>query len=325
MDVDGILEKIDLVEYVGQYVDLVEDNGDWFGICPFHPDLNPSFSVTQDNGTWYCFGCHKGGNAISFVMRHQHVSYEEAQKILCDYAGIDGSSIPPRLEATKTLRKFISKPKKRKLATWKVLDQNYMERYELNWDKLGVWEDEGISRESMLKFQVRYCPFDNRIVFPIRTVYGDIMSVSGRTLDPNWKEKKIRKYTYFQDLGELDTLYGLSDNMSEIQMKREVIIFEGAKSVLKADTWGIFNSTAALTSHLSENQVKTLIKLGVRVVLCMDAGVNVSEDKHLPLLKRFVPVEAVCNWNKLLEEKMSPVDAGKDVWDILYERRKRLN
>jgi DNA primase len=330
MDADGILERIDLVEYIGQYVDLEEDNGEWMGLCPFHPDLNPSFSVTADENLFFCFGCGKGGNAISFVMHYHHVNYDDALKILCGHLGIDGSEMPPRLEATKTLRQFSRKPKRKKVATYKILDPNYMARYELNWDKLKVWEDEGISRETMQKFQVRYCPFDNRIVFPIRTVTGEIMSVSGRTLDPDYKTKlvngkKIRKYTYFQDLGEIDTLYGLSDNLTSIKEKREVIIFEGAKSVMKADSWGIYNSAAALTSHLSEPQVKILVKLGVRVVLALDAGVNVNKDKHLPMLKRFVPVETIVNYQNLLEEKMSPADAGIETWRTLYERRKRLN
>lgn len=324
VDVDAILEKISITEYVSQYVDLNEMNGDSFGVCPFHADINPSFSVTEDNGTWFCFGCHKGGNLISFTMKYHRVSYEQAIQMLCAYAGVQGE-IPQRLEATKTLRKFVRKDKKTKIATYKILPDDYMKRYELDWSKLKTWEDEGISRESMMKFQVRYCPFENRIVFPIKTLTGGIMSVSGRTLDPDFSEKKLRKYTYFQKLGTLDTFYAYSDNLESIQQQREIIIFEGVKSVLLADTWGIHNTVAALTSCLSEHQVKTLIKLGVRVVLAFDSDVNVHEDKNLPLLMRFLPVERVRNLDGLLQDKMSPVDAGKEVWDTLYERRKRLN
>ncbi len=324
VDVDAVLEKISIVEYISQYVDLTETNGDWFGRCVFHADSDPSFSVTEDNSTWFCFGCRNGGNLVSFVMKYHRVGYEQAIQMLCTYGGVEGE-IPKRLEVTRTLRKFIAKDKKKKTATYKILPEDYMQRYELNWEKLKCWEDEGISRESMMKFQVRYCPFDNRIVFPIRTIAGEIMSVSGRTLDPDYKEKKIRKYTYFQSLGTLDTFYAYSDNIDAVRERREIIIYEGAKSVLLADTWGIHNTVAALTSGLSEYQVKTLIKLGARVVLAFDSEVNVSKDKNLPLLMRFLPVERVGYKDELLKEKMSPVDAGKEVWETLYERRKRLN
>lgn len=75
-----------------------------------------------------------------------------------------------------------------------------------------MWEEEGISHQSMDKFQVRYDPLSNRLVFPIRNPNGDIINICGRTLDPAYKEKKLRKYTYFQPMGTLDTIYGLWEN-----------------------------------------------------------------------------------------------------------------
>lgn len=74
--------------------------------------------------------------------------------------------------------------------------------------------------------------------YPNKDIDGNIISVCGRTLDPDYKEKKIRKYTYFQSIGYLGTIYGLYDNMSAIREQGEVILFEGAKSVMMADGWG---------------------------------------------------------------------------------------
>lgn len=325
MDVDGLLESISIVEYISQYVDLQEEHGDWFGVCPFHNDTDPSFSVTEDNGKWYCFGCHIGGSIVSFVMKYHHVNYDKAIEILCSYAGLTQSEIPKRLEATKTLKKYVKRDTKKKQSTYKILPEDYMSRYEKDWEKLALWENEGISREVMSKYQVRYCPFTNRIVFPIRTLTGGIMSISGRTLDPDYKKNKVRKYTYFQSLGTLDTLYAFSDHINSISEKHEIIIFEGVKSVLLAETWGITNTVAVLTNHLSDFQVRELIKLGARVVLAFDGGVNVHKDKVLPLLLKFVRVDWAKNRDGVLTEKMSPVDAGLEVWKDLYERRQRLN
>ncbi|MBR4023515.1 MAG: hypothetical protein IKI94_13155 [Ruminococcus sp.] len=206
-----------------------------------------------------------------------------------------------------------------------ILPTNYMERYEFNTDKLQAWVNEGISLETMRKFGVHYDSFSNRIVFPIKNYSGDIINVCGRTLDKDFKEKEIRKYTYFKPLGYLDTLYGFSDNVQAILEKKEIIIFEGCKSVMLADEWGIKNSCAILTSHLNPQQLIFLIKLGIRVVFALDEDVNIRDDDNIQRLKRYVRIEWVKNFDNLLSPKMAPVDAGFEVWKKLYERRRSIN
>lgn len=325
MDIDGVLDQIKIEEYIGQYIDLKEDNGEWFGLCPFHPDVNPSFSVTPDNGTWFCFGCRKGGNLLSFVMKHHHINYESAITHLCEYAGISERCVDTRLAVTRVIKSYQKRNVHCKEATYKVLESDYMHRFEKDWEKAKVWEDEGISRGSMEKFQVRYNPFDNRLVFPLRSPEGFIINVCGRTLDPEYREKGLRKYTYLQKMGVLDTIYGLHENRNEILRKKEIILFEGAKSVMKADSWGIGNTAAVLTSCINQQQRNLLIKLGVRVVFALDVEIDPTKDKEFQKLKRYVSIDAVTNVDGRLTEKMAPVDAGFETWNILYERRKRLN
>lgn len=89
------------------------------------------------------------------------------------------------------------------------------------------------------------------------------------------------------------------------------------------DTWGYHNTGAVLTSHLNPNQLKILAKLGVRVVFALDKGVNIREDENIKRLRRYVTVEYVWDKDDLLDEKMSPVDAGREVWETLYEGRYR--
>ena len=202
-----------------------------------------------------------------------------------------------------------------------ALAQDCMNRFPRDAGKLQVWEEEGITDQSLDKFQVRYDPLSNRLVFPIRNPNGDIINICGRTLDPAYKEKKLRKYTYFQPMGTLDTIYGLWENREAIAAKREIILFEGAKSVMKADTWGIPNTGAILTSHLNPNQFKILIRLGVRVIFALDAEVDICQDKHIRKLLPYVRVEWVQNRNGLLEEKDSPVDKGEAVFRKLYQER----
>lgn len=200
-----------------------------------------------------------------------------------------------------------------------------MERYENSPDKLEIWEEEGISGESMARFCVKYDALSNRIVYPVKNIKGDIVNVGGRTLDPDYKEKGLRKYTYFMQWGTIDTIYGVSDNIDFIKSKREIILFEGAKSVMKADTWGIRNTGAILTSHPNDAQVKILVSLGCDVVFALDKDVDPRIDKKIQKLRRYVNVFAVIDKNNLLTgEKDSPVDCGKDIFEELYQQKIRI-
>ena len=188
---------------------------------------------------------------------------------------------------------------------------------------MSVWEAEGISQESMDKFQVFYDSFSDRLVYPIRNIDGKIVNIGGRTLDPLWKEKKLRKYTYFAGWGEMNVIYGLYENLEEIKRRREVIIFEGCKSVLMADTWGIHNCACLLTSHLNPQQMKLLAKLGVRVVFALDKEVRIRDDHNIARLKQYTNVEYLWDRQDLLDDKDSPVDKGLEVFKQLYEQRLR--
>ena len=105
--------------------------------------------------------------------------------------------------------------------------------------------------------------------------------------------------------------------------KKEVILFEGCKSVLLADSWGIKNTGALLTSHLSPNQLKILAKLGCRVVFALDKDVRIRDDHNIQILKNYVEVEYLWDRADLLEEKDAPVDKGNKVFQTLYKQRLR--
>lgn len=199
-----------------------------------------------------------------------------------------------------------------------------MSKYEKRDDKLAVWEAEGISREALDTFQVYYDSFSNRLVYPIRDIEGNIVNIGGRILDPEWKEKGMRKYTYLSGWGEMSVIYGLFENMEEILKKKEIIIFEGCKSVLLARSWGIRNTGALLTSHLNPAQMKLLAKLGVKVVFALDKEVNIKKDHNINKLKQYVNVEYVWDKDNLLEEKDAPVDKGVETFDKVYEYRHRF-
>lgn len=326
MELEELIKSINIVEFLSQYVELEEKNGEWWGLSCFKEEKTPSFSVREDPPVFFDYSSGIGGNVYTFVKHYYKCSTKEAIETLKKYAGFDGEFTAPRekMAATMTCRRFKKPKSSRKEPTSTVLPNDYMERYEKRDDKLAVWEQEGISRESLDKFQVYYDSFSDRLVYPIRNIEGKIVNIGGRTLDPLWKEKKQRKYTYFYQWGSMNTIYGLVENMEHILKAREVILFEGCKSVLLADTWGIHNTAAILTSHLNPHQFKILAKLGCRVVFALDKDVQVREDHNISKLKQYVNVFYICDTSNLLDDKDSPVDHGKDIFKELYNERRRL-
>ncbi len=322
MELSELIESVDILDYISQFTDFTEDNGEYWALSPLKDEKTPSFSVRREENAFYDFSSGIGGNVLTFIRYYFKCGYDEAIEKLKEYAGAGGElTSRKRLSAVEIARRFSKPQKMKKSCKSTILPDDYMLRYEKCDEKLDVWRREGISDDSLRRFQVYYDRFSDRLVYPIRNPEGKIVNVGGRTLDPRWKEKKLRKYTYFKRWGEMNTIYGLAENLEFVKKKREIILFEGCKSVLLADTWGIRNTGAILTSHLNPNQMKILIQLGCRVVFALDKDVCVREDRNIKRLKQFVRVEYIWDKGNLLDEKDAPVDKGPEVWQKLYEGR----
>lgn len=281
--------------------------------------------MRKETNSFYDFSSGIGGNVFTFVRFYNHCSKGEAVDILKKYIGYNGGIAAPRnkLAATLVCKRFKPPKTVKKKIACSIYPDNCMDKYEKRDDKLAIWENEGISRSSLEKYQVYYDSFSNRLVYPIRDISGKIVNIGGRTLDPFWKDKKLRKYTYFSGWGEMNVVYGLFENMDAILEKHEIIIFEGCKSVLLADTWGIHNTGALLTSHLNPQQLKILVKLGVRVIFALDKNVRVIDDHNIKKLKQYINTFYLWDKEGLLDEKDAPVDKGLEVFKKLYEQRLR--
>jgi len=323
VNLSELIESIDILEYISQYIDFEEKNGEYWALSPFKDEKTPSFSVRKEKGTFYDFSSGIGGNVLTFVRYYDKCGYTQAIEKLKKYAGIEGEIKKcQKLSAAKVAKRFAPRPASKKSSKGIILPDDYMARYEKRDDKLIVWEQEGISRASMEKFQVRYDSFSNRLVYPVRNVDGQIVNIGGRTLDPDWKSKGVRKYTYFKPWPDgMQIIYGLYENMAAIKEAHQIIVFEGAKSVMLADTYGVHNAGALLTSHLNQYQLQILIRLGCDVVFALDKDVNIRNDHDIKRLKPFVNISYIWDRENLLNEKDSPVDAGKDVWEKLYNNR----
>ncbi len=323
MDLEELIQSVDIVEYISQFVELEQKGEEYWGLSCFKEEKTPSFSVRRSPPVFYDYSSGIGGNLWTFVKSYFHCSNKEAVEIIKNYAGVSGVDFTPtpKLAAVADCKKYKRKKEQVKPTSGVVLPDDYMDRFEINKEKFGVWEREGISSEALKSFQVRYDSFSNRLVYPIRNSDGKIVNVGGRALNPNWKENGERKYTYFYPWGTMNVIYGLFENREYILKKKEIILFEGCKSVLIAHTWGTQNCGAILTSHLNSSQMKILARLGCRVIFALDKDVQIRNDKHIKQLKNYVNCEYLWDKHNLLNEKDSPVDKGKEIFERLYDER----
>ena len=330
MDIRELIESTDVVDFFSQYTELEQRGREWWGLTPFQEENTPSFSVDPDRKVFYCFSTGKGGDVIDFLKDYYKCSTSDAIKKFEEYCGVDETDVKrrKRLVATSICKKFKKRESHTKNSTAKILPDNCMDKYIEN-EHLDVWMNEGISKDVLDMYQVRYDPLADRLVYPIRNLDGNVVNIGGRILDPNWKDKGLRKYTYYQGWGTIDVIFGLYENKTGILSSRNLTIFEGAKSVMLANTWGIRDCGAILTSHLSVNQTRILLTLCTRhnlsVTFALDKEIDVMNDKHIMMLKKYINVYSIFDKDGLLPDpKMAPVDMGEEVFRKLLSQRYHL-
>ena len=318
--------KIDLREYAEKTVDFVKQSGDTqFAVCPFHEEKTASLAVTPE--IFHCFGCGKFGNLYTWIQLTEHVTFDQAVQKVAD---ITNSDIHEYIESeTLSFYKMMGKINRKKIRP--VSDRNILDidkdYYQKFKDEIPQeWVDEGILPEEMKKYEVRVDPMSNRIVYPVYSDDGKLISIKGRTRFKDYKQLNIMKYMNYYKLGLLDYFQGMKQAKPYIKDKKEIIIFEGIKSVMKVDAWGYHNSVSAETSSLNEYQIELLVKMQIRdIVIAFDKDVSVNKiRKCTELLRKFSNVWVVYDkWN-LLKEKDSPPDRGEEIWNTLYERRVKI-
>lgn len=206
----------------------------------------------------------------------------------------------------------------------KILSPDILDNYE----KIPIqeWIDEGISQETQERFNIRFDKYKKRILIPIYDDVGNLISIKGRTTIPNYKELDIPKYIYYYKLGINDILFGLHMHMEDIQEKNEVIIFEGEKSVMKAEEYGFYNTVSIGTNSINSYQLKKILSLKCDVVLALDKNVIYKETiKEAEKLSKYTNVSIIFDRNDLLGSKDAPVDQGYWCFHELYENRIGVN
>ncbi len=291
----------DIESVISQYVNLKRRGKNLVGLCPFHNEKTPSFTVYPENGSFYCFGCGQGGDVITFVSQIEKLDYIEAVKLLADRSGItipengyDNSmqELKNRIfEINRETARFYYSYLMSPGGKWALdylhgrgLTDNTIKRFGLgaapdNWDLLiKHLKAKGFSIPDMLEANViskssrgtYFDRFRNRVMFPVFNLRGNVIAFSGRARpdDP----KAVGKYVNTQDTPvykKSQHLFAL--NFAKNDCAERVILVEGNMDVISLHQAGFTNAVAALGTAFGAEQVKLLSRYTKEIVVTMDA------------------------------------------------------
>lgn len=313
---DELVERNPIEDVVGQYVNMTRRGGRLFGLCPFHGEKTASFSVVPDMGFYYCFGCHKGGGVINFIMEIESLSYPDAVRFLAKRAGLDVpedeqyQSQYRRQERLWGLCKEAARYFHAQLygpagaeglayARKRGLSQGTLTRFGVGFAPNG-WtglldamkqknytEEELLEAGLALRHQNKgtvYDRFRNRLMFPIIDVRGHVIGFGGRVMDDSTPKYLNSPETLI--FNKRKNLFAM--NLAKKSKMGRIILVEGYMDAIALHQYGFDCAVASLGTALTEAQVNLLSKYTDQVVLIYDgdeAGQNATR-RAMPMLEK---------------------------------------
>jgi DNA primase len=325
--IQEISDGVNLIEYIGESIDLRKKGKDYFGHCPLHRDITPSFSITPEKNSFYCFGCGRGGGIIQYLVEYEKLDYDQAIEKASKLASIDLNAMC-QSQTVKLNRKISKVNQKSFIEEHPILNKMEFEKY-----RKGIvqeWLDENIRQDELDLFEIRLDDRSNRIVYPVYDINNNLINIKGRTRFTNFKKMGIYKYINYFPVGTIDYFQGTNITLPYIKQTGEIKVFESIKSVMKLYGHNIRDSASAEKHTLTDEQIKWLIKTRLNVVLCYDSDVSYQEkevQRNINILKRFTNVYIIEDKYKLLggeEAKNSPIDISIDIWNQLYANKRKI-
>lgn len=354
--IQEVIEKNNILDVVSPYVKLKKSGNSYIGLCPFHSEKTPSFSVSEQKNIYHCFGCGEGGTAINFIMKMENVSFTEALENLAERANVvlpktnnfDLEKNQAIKDTKETIYKMNEDAAKFFYEQLKTSDGkaavDYIKKRELSrdcvrhywigyapnsWDKLFTHlKDIGYIESDILKAGLIsqnennkfYDKFRNRLMFPIFNVNNRIIGFGGRVLDDS-KPKYLNSPETLV-FNKSKNLFSL--NIAKASRKNEVILVEGYMDVIALAKSGFTNSVATLGTALTSDQARILKKYFKEIILCYDsdeAGQNAIK-RAVTVLREFDIKISVIS----LGDKKDPDEFikayGKDRFSDVLSRRK---
>lgn len=315
-----IRHKVDIVDIIGERIPLVSKGKNFFGVCPFHDDSNPSMCVSREKQIFTCFSCHATGNVFTFLMDYEHIDFKEALRYLGEKVGLDVSNISVTKKSSKYDKlyeayKFSVKYFQNNLSSaLGKKAREYLLGREINEDLIKEFEI-GLSlenRDDLTKLLLKkeydlstlnriglssdeHDIYNDRIMFPLYDVFGHVVGFSGRIYKDNGQNKYLNtKETEIFKKGEM--LYHYHIAREECRLKKAVIVMEGFMDVIRASSIGIKNTVALMGTALTNQQSSLIKRLSNNIILCLDGdspGVNAMLSIGEGLLDKGIEVKVV--------------------------------
>ena len=340
--IEQIRSSADIVDVVGEYVQLTKRGRNWFGLCPFHGESTPSFSVTSDKQIFHCFGCGAGGNVITFLMDIENLSFQEALSRLGQRTGheieISASSTsadaPSKADnrlvdmhefAADMYHHILLNTEEGQAALDYLENRGFtremIEKYRIGWSlpewnyissalqKKGYTEEEltssglAIAREQSDGFFDR---FRGRIMFPIMNETGKTIAFSGRIMENTKQEAKYMNSPESPVFQKSQVLYNFHLARGSIRKNRKIVLFEGFMDVIAAGKAGVDNALATMGTSLTAQHIRIMKRFAQEVVICFDgddAGWEAAKRAAIALNEEKFKVEVA-----VLPGKMDPDD-----------------
>ena len=313
--INRIFDAIKIEEVIGDFVSLRRKGSNWWGLCPFHPDRNPSMAVSSAKNLFKCFSCGKGGNALSFVMEHEHMSYPEALRYLAAKYNIEV------VEKELTPEEIARNQRYDNLLVVSDFAQKFYQN--LLWDNdfgrtvgLSYFRQRGYNDDIIRKFGLGFAShhpdtlvdaarkegykeeyligatlcvtrengqvsdrFYDRVMFPIHSISGRVIAFGGRTLK---KDKNVPKYVNSENseiYKKSDAVYGIFFAKSAMARDKKCYLVEGYTDVISMHQAGITNVVAPCGTALTAGQIRLMKRFSPDVTIIYDndeAGINAS-------------------------------------------------
>lgn len=289
-----IRSKTDIVDIIGERIPLVARGKNFFGVCPFHDDSNPSMCVSREKQIYTCFSCHATGNVYTFLMNYEHIDFREALRYLGEKVGVNVSSVNIVKKTTKfdhlyEAYNFAVKYFQNNLSAAVGKEARaYLSKRGINEEAIKEFEI-GLSLESRddltkllvsKKYELStlnkiglssddHDIYDDRIMFPLYDVSGQVVGFSGRIYKDVDQNKYLNtKETDIFKKGEM--LYHYHVAREECRLKKSVIVMEGFMDVIRASIVGVKNTVALMGTALTNNQFNLIKRLSNNIILCLD-------------------------------------------------------
>ena len=337
--IDEIRTQNDIVSVISEYIALKPKGSSYFGLCPFHNESTPSFSVSADKQFYYCFGCGESGNVYSFIMRMENCDFPEAVKRLADRAHISLPEPEYSAEAARAERlkqqiyemhraagryyyaALHSRNGERalKYLNERGVKEEIQKRFGIGYAPSGrdhlcrYLKEKGFSTDAMIKSGLvmvskdgkgLYDRFFNRLMFPIFDLQGRPIAFGGRVIDKG--EPKYLNSPETVVFNKSRTLYGM--NFAKAARKKEIILVEGYMDMISIYQAGFPNVVAGLGTAFNNDHARTLRKLADSVILLYD-----SDEAGTRAALRAIPVLV----NNGFDVKVTQVKGAKDADEFI--------